>query len=84
MNKDRLVEQLLDAYDGDVVAIGRAIKEAKSKRRPVIKADMPDLSDSPIVVSLENVTKTYKLGKNKVMALNDVSLTVRQGDSGRH
>lgn len=80
MNKDRLVEQLLDAYDGDVVAIGRAIKEAKSKRRPVIKADMPDLSDSPIVVSLENVTKTYKLGKNKVMALNDVSLTVRQGE----
>ena len=37
-------------------------------------------SEMPVIVSVQNVSKIYHLGKQTIMALNDVSLTVRQGE----
>jgi ABC-type lipoprotein export system ATPase subunit len=36
--------------------------------------------DTPVIVSLEHVTKTYKVGKQQIKALDDVSLTIHEGE----
>lgn len=83
MDKHKLIEQLLEAYSGDVAAIGRDVKQAKLTRDstlPQSSRKRPDLSDQPVVVEIKDLTKIYKLGKTKVNALNGVDFQVRQGE----
>lgn len=49
------------------------LKHAKAKR-PVIPAD------AAVVIELSDVSKTYKLGRQRVEALKQASLQVRQGE----
>ncbi|HEV7952218.1 MAG TPA: ABC transporter ATP-binding protein, partial [Candidatus Saccharimonadales bacterium] len=38
------------------------------------------VADGPVVVDLQDVKKTYKIGRQKITALNGVSLQIRQGE----
>ena len=78
MQTQKLLEQLVDAYDGDIARLKTDLDTfavRKEPARPVI-----DLSDKPVVVEIGNVSKTYKLGKTNVEALNDVSLKIHEGE----
>ncbi len=79
MNKQALIQQILDVYDNDVAAIGRDIKSVIVSRRnqPAKKAVIPD---TPVIVELKDVSKTYKLGKTPVTALDAVSLSIHEGE----
>lgn len=81
MNKQELLAQLLDAYNDDVAAIGRDMKQLHLTRRSFsVKKPVVDVSDQPVVVDIQGVSKIYKLGKTKVNALQDISLQIRQGE----
>ena len=80
MDKQSLISKILEAYDGDVMAIGRDIKSAIVAKKKIPKKSSVDLSDKPVVVELQNVSKMYKLGKTKVQALDAVSLTIHEGE----
>ncbi|MFZ1812368.1 MAG: ATP-binding cassette domain-containing protein [Candidatus Saccharimonadales bacterium] len=80
MDTQSLISQLLDAYHDDVTALGRDVKAAVIARRKVSKKPKNDYSDKPAVVELRDVSKTYKLGKTKVQALDTVSLTIHEGE----
>ena len=75
-----MISQLLDAYHDDVTALGRDVKAAVIARKKSPKKPKKEYADKPIVVELQDVSKTYKLGKTKVQALADVSLTIREGE----
>jgi putative ABC transport system ATP-binding protein len=71
----------LAQFDGDaskaIAAVQRAAALNQTKTRP---AKSVVSADAPVVVRIENITKTYKLGRQKVEALKDVSLSIQQGE----
>lgn len=79
MKNQILLEQLLDAYDGDVRRIGTDLKNLQAHRHD-LQVPARDFSDAPVVVDVQSLTKTYKLGRTRVEAVKDVSLQVRQGE----
>ncbi len=84
MNKQRyLLERLLDVYGGNIEAINRdahALRAERERSNADHAAAIPDVSDQPVVVRVDDVSKRYKLGKTKVEALAGVSLEIRQGE----
>lgn len=75
--------QLLDeVYGGDISAIERDISRLRNAHhtmeRPVkVTADH---SNEPIVVEAYQVGKSYRIGRQKVVALDDVSLQIHRGE----
>lgn len=71
-----LEQQLLDKYDGDISKLLEVLEKLsvsgkKSKRSK---------ATGPTVIALTDVTKSYKVGRQKVEALHGVSLEIRQGE----
>ncbi len=78
-NQAALARKYLEFFENDVeaaVAALRSVTVAEVVERS--KFSVP--KDAPIVIEGQNLSKTYKLGRQKVEALKDVSLTVRQGE----
>jgi ABC-type lipoprotein export system ATPase subunit len=70
---------VLDAFDGDAEAAAKALRELAHNRQRE-SAPVKDRSGAAVVVKLANVNREYKLGKNKVGAVREVSLDLRQGE----
>lgn len=79
VDKQTLIESLLDEYHGDFSLLQADLERAKTKWSQAAKPHK-DLSDKPVVVEVSDLTKTYKLGKTKVEALKGVSLTIHEGE----
>jgi ABC-type lipoprotein export system ATPase subunit len=61
--------------DAAVESLRLAAKEAaKSTKKAVVPAD------APVVVEAQAVTKTYKLGSERITALDNIDLTIQQGE----
>ncbi len=73
-----LEQQILEKYDGDIEKIFRALstvpKPGRKPRKPAREAT------GEVVIEANNLIKRYKVGKQSVEALNDVSLSIRQGE----
>ncbi|HTE21724.1 MAG TPA: ABC transporter ATP-binding protein [Candidatus Limnocylindria bacterium] len=65
------------AYAGDV---DRAIALLEATRRPNAPKPARNLDGAVEVVRLESVTKSYKLGRQRVEALKGVSVSVKAGE----
>lgn len=50
------------------------------KRKPIPNAQFLMKTDKPAIIRLENIFKIYGSGETEVKALNDVNLTVREGE----
>lgn len=83
MDKQQLLEKLLDAYEGDIALIEKDMRDA-SERRLEVASRRNELASEfetrPVVVDIKAVSKQYKLGKSKVLALDDVSLQIHEGE----
>lgn len=82
MNEGReLIERLLEQFDGDPEQAILAIRQAaaaKSQTKP--KPAKPRPATGPIIISVQDLTKSYKVGRQKIQALDGVSLDVYQGE----
>ena len=77
MNGDNSLEkQILAKYGGDVKRV-MAVLETLS-RTPLKTKQKHNYGDT--VILLQDVVKTYKVGSQKVSALNGVSLDIKQGE----
>lgn len=74
---DEQIRAFLDLFDGDNVKAAQAL-DAYRYRQRAIQQYVP--SDAPVIVRLENVTKTYKVGRQKVEALRGVTLEIQEGE----
>lgn len=78
--KNEEAGRFLSLYDGDVEAASLALRQAagltSQKRKPTIKVS----ADAPVIVKLQNVSKAYKRGKQKITALDNVSLEIQHGE----
>jgi ABC-type lipoprotein export system ATPase subunit len=68
--------QILEKYDGNL----SKIIEALEKLHVSTKKKETQVASGPVVVKLENASKTYKIGREKVQALQGVSLEIHQGE----
>jgi ABC-type lipoprotein export system ATPase subunit len=68
---------VLDAFDNDVERATAALADLATKRR---QAAAPARKYGPIIITLDHASRQYKLGHNKVAAVQDVSLEIRQGE----
>ncbi len=74
------IEEFLRHFNGDVNKAIHAISThaQRSNRsgqiRPVVTPT------GPVVVRIKNATKTYKVGRQRITALADASLTIHQGE----
>lgn len=78
MDKEKLLEELLQAHGGDISALQREL-EAKKRQAQQAK-NQAALKDKPVLVTFSDVTKTYKLGKQPVAALQNASVNIYEGE----
>jgi ABC-type lipoprotein export system ATPase subunit len=75
----RQLEAVLDAFGGDVEALEQALRELKATQRRE-EAPVADRSEAAVVVSLTDVNRRYKLGREIVGAVTAANLEIRQGE----
>ena len=75
MEKQQLLKEIRAAYGEDTVQLLEDLKNTQVSVRPV-----RNVASGPALVSIGDVSKTYKLGKTTVNALNGVSLEIKKGE----
>jgi ABC-type lipoprotein export system ATPase subunit len=68
---------VLEAYNDDLEQAYKALNQLQAARH---KASAPQRQYGPVILQLQNVSRQYKLNHNKVAAIQEVSLEVRQGE----
>lgn len=75
------VKALLDAYDGDPIAAVTAMREyVKTEYVDTPRRKTAPPTDAPVLLSVKNATKTYKLGRQKLEVLHGVSVDIHEGE----
>jgi ABC-type lipoprotein export system ATPase subunit len=74
---DGQAEKLLELSNGDLEAAIAALRSIATAKR---KSRTAPAASGQILISAEHVTKKYKVGKQRVAALQDVSLEIREGE----
>ncbi len=78
--RDEAIAALLAAFDDDPVAAVRAVRDYVTEHapeRPRVAAKVPT---GPVLLSVDNLTKTYKIGRQKLEVLRGVSLDIHEGE----
>jgi ABC-type lipoprotein export system ATPase subunit len=71
-----LEQNLLDKYNGDVIKILEVLERLKAQNN----RKQHDTVTGEVIVSLNEASKTYKVGRSKITALEALSLEVREGE----
>jgi ABC-type lipoprotein export system ATPase subunit len=76
-NTNDSAERFLKAFDYDLEAAMDALRTANARRAIHKPKHRPT---GPVLISTENLSKRYKVGKQHVMALQDVSIEIHEGE----
>ncbi len=70
IREDR-IEALLDVFDGDPIAAVHAIRDyVQTRRQPTHQPSGPK---GPVLLTVKEIAKTYKLGRQRVEVLRGIS-----------
>lgn len=76
--KDRSVAEFLAQFDGDPVAAVHAIRDyIHADTNPTPRTTAPD---TPVMIRVDDLHKSYKVGKQRVQALSGASLNIHKGE----
>lgn len=73
------IQAFIDLYEGDAVAAVRSIRDYVGSQRRVVVTPR-STPETPVLLHVESVKKTYKIGKTKVNALQGVTLDIHEGE----
>lgn len=79
-DKQQQAADLLKLFKGDLEATLAAVRLADSKSKQKKSKKSFVAKDAPVIIDIKNITKQYKLGRQKVEALKGVSLKVQAGE----
>jgi len=71
------IRSLLDAFDNDPGSAAQAVRDYAAKVKHKKVSTEPK---GPVLLSVQNLTKTYKLGRQKLMVLKGISLDIHEGE----
>ncbi len=69
------VEKLVELFGGDKHRASKAVLSYTPKAKKALPIKL-----GPTVIDLKDITKSYKVGNQKVEALKKISLTIKQGE----
>lgn len=76
------LDEFLSLFDGDVTAAQKALARRKTQASEQDVRNIPSVP-KPVgdpIISVQHITKRYRVGKQRIEALNDVSLDVYGGE----
>ncbi len=74
------IERLLDVFEHDPVIAVQAVRNHVEQQAALEQRRARPASTSPVLLTIKDVSKTYKLGRQKLEVLRGVSLEVREGE----
>lgn len=74
------IDEFLSLFDSPLDAVKMISARVRVVKENRVLEATKNTPDTPVIVSLENVTRIYKVGKQKINALNDVSLRIHEGE----
>ena len=79
---EQQIKDFLDLYEGDHAAAIYSIRDyVFSSRRPKpVQVPISHRAKGEVLLDMQDVTKAYKVGRQKVAALNGVSLQIHKGE----
>lgn len=75
---DNQIDDFLGLFDGDLIKAMRALQQYSHRAAQPKKA--VHIPTTPVIVSVKDLTKQYKVGKQKITALDGVSLDIHEGE----
>ncbi len=81
-NSDDKIKAFIASFGGDISVAQNALASYRrqyEQKTNAISVQQPYTSGEALI-TVEHVSKTYKLGKQTITALNDVSLTIGEGE----
>lgn len=80
-NKQAQIDQLLASFGGDAEALSKALQERADQAKRLAQKSKPTIDPTAkVVISVSDLTKTYKIGKQKIQALDGVTTEIREGE----
>jgi len=80
-----VIRQILKEFDGDVDAASAAMREYIELHPDVLIGSKPRLIEpftptTPVLLSVRNLVKIYKLGKQQITVLDSISFDIHEGE----
>lgn len=84
-HRDAVIRQVLKEFDGNIEAAVEAMQKYLEGRpevlRDVIAQPSPaSVPATPVLLSVQNLSKEYKLGKQTIRVLDDISFSIHEGE----
>lgn len=76
---DQQVSKFLRLFDDDLDKAIEALRKSK-QTRPKPNKKVSRYLDAPVLISTENLSKSYKVGRQRIPALKEVSVKIHQGE----
>lgn len=82
MNNDstRSLDEVLRYFDGNVEQAVQALKRRAEELAAKRNNRALTSNSQPVLINVENLSKTYRIGKTKLTALRDASLSIHEGE----
>lgn len=77
-NRDDVIKALLDAFENDPVAAVHAVRDYVTIRHSSTRKVAT--LEGPVLLTVKDITKTYKLGRQKLEVLKGISLDIHEGE----
>jgi ABC-type lipoprotein export system ATPase subunit len=77
---DQEIESFLQLFNGDIDQATKVLRNYDLQKKHAQKKRTQVEASGPIVVQLQDVTKSYKVGRQTIEALRGVSLSIHQGE----
>lgn len=72
------VKTFVDTYEGDIDAAIAALQAMQQQKRALSKN--PQYKNNPVIIATQDLSKHYKVGRQKVDALRGISLKIHEGE----
>lgn len=80
-DKDEAIEAFLAVFDDDPVAAVHAVRDYLGLKKDRIEARRkPVLPTGKVLLSVKDIAKTYKLGRQKLEVLKGITLDIHEGE----
>lgn len=79
-DKNDSIKKFLSFFDDDPVAAVYAIRDYANTKRSERDARARATSDKPILLSVRDLTKRYKIGRQRLEVLKGISLDIHEGE----
>ncbi len=83
-NKENKIKEFIALFGGDISAAHAALSDYAHRQMPTIATSTREYHRNQVaedeIISVHNASKTYKLGRQTINALRDVTLSIGRGE----